>query len=62
VGLLPTRSGKVDVALGAAPPEDAETLEDLLVVACNDALKKADEATQSRMGQVTGGLNIPGLS
>ena len=52
----------VAIAREAIDPEDAETLEDLIVVACNDALKKADEATQSRMGQVTGGLNIPGLS
>jgi DNA-binding YbaB/EbfC family protein len=52
----------VAIAREAIDPEDPETLEDLIVVACNDALKKADEATQSRMGQVTGGLHIPGLS
>jgi DNA-binding YbaB/EbfC family protein len=52
----------VKIAAEAIDPDDAETLEDLIVVACNDALKKADEATQSRMGQVTGGLRIPGLS
>ncbi len=52
----------VKIAAEAIDPADAETLEDLIVVACNDALKKADEATQSRMGQVTGGLRIPGLS
>jgi len=52
----------VKIAPEAIDPGDAETLEDLIVVACNDALKKADEAAQSRMGQVTGGLRIPGLS
>jgi len=52
----------VKIAREAIDPEDPETLEDLIVVACNDALKKADEAAQSRMGQVTGGLRIPGLS
>jgi len=52
----------VKIAVEAIDPADAETLEDLLVVACNDALKKADETAQSRMGRVTGGLRIPGLS
>ncbi len=52
----------VKIAAEAIDPADAETLEDLIVVACNDALKKVEEATQARMGQVTGGLRIPGLS
>jgi DNA-binding YbaB/EbfC family protein len=52
----------VKIAPEAIDPADAETLEDLVVVACNDALKKADETAQARMGQVTGGLRIPGLS
>lgn len=56
------RVKSVKIAPEAIDPADAETLEDLVVVACNDALKKADETTQSRMGQVTGGLRIPGLS
>jgi DNA-binding YbaB/EbfC family protein len=56
------RVKSVKISPEAIDPADAETLEDLIVVACNDALKKADEATQSRMGQVTGGLRIPGLS
>lgn len=56
------RVKKVTVAPAAIDPDDAETLEDLIVVACNDALRKADEATQSRMGAVTGGLRIPGMT
>jgi len=52
----------VTIAPEAIDPADAETLEDLIVVACNDALKKADETAQARMGQLTGGLRIPGLS
>src|SRR5579872_3537295 len=56
------RVRSVKIAREAIDPDDAETLEDLIVVASNDALKKADEATQSRMGAVTGGLRIPGLS
>ena len=42
-------------------PEDSEMLEDLVVAAVNDALKKADEYSNQSMGKLTGGLNIPGL-
>jgi DNA-binding protein YbaB len=42
-------------------PDDVETLEDLLVVALNDALGKVEETAQSRMGRLTGGMKIPGL-
>ena len=51
----------VKVAKEAVDPEDIETLEDLLTVAINDALKKVEETTQSRMGRLTGGMRIPGL-
>jgi len=39
-----------------------ETLEDLLTVAINDALRKIEETAQKRMGAVTGGLRIPGMT
>ena len=42
-------------------PEDVETLEDLVMVAVNDAIKKADEMMTEGMSAVTGGINIPGL-
>ena len=42
-------------------PDDVETLEDLVIVAVNDAIKKADEMMAEGMSSVTGGLNIPGL-
>jgi hypothetical protein len=51
----------VKVAKEAVDPSDIETLEDLLVVAMNDAVAKAQEASSSRMSSVTGGLRIPGL-
>lgn len=51
----------VKLSKDAVDPEDIETLEDLLVVAMNDALKKVDETAQSRMGRLTGGMRIPGL-
>jgi DNA-binding YbaB/EbfC family protein len=45
----------------AIDPEDAETLEDLLVVAINDAVAKIQELSGKKMGALTGGLRIPGL-
>lgn len=51
----------VKIAPEAVDPQDVETLEDLLTVALNDALKKVEETTQDRMGRLTGGMRIPGL-
>ena len=55
------RVKSVSISKDAVDPDDVETLEDLIVVACNDALKKVEETTQSRMGRLTGGMKIPGL-
>ena len=41
--------------------DDVEMLEDLVLSAVNEALRKADEETSNKMGKLTGGLNIPGL-
>jgi DNA-binding YbaB/EbfC family protein len=45
----------------AVDPEDVETLEDLVMVAINDAIRQADDMMTEGMSAVTGGLNIPGL-
>lgn len=42
-------------------PEDIEMLQDLIVAAVNDGLRKAQEMAASEMGKIAGGLNIPGL-
>ena len=42
-------------------PDDVEMLQDLIVAAVNEAIKKADAEMEKRMGAVTGGMNIPGL-
>jgi DNA-binding YbaB/EbfC family protein len=51
----------VKLSKEAVDPDDTETLEDLLVVAINEAMTKAQEASAKRMSSVTGGLRIPGL-
>jgi DNA-binding YbaB/EbfC family protein len=43
-------------------PEDVQMLEDLVVAAANDALKKAQEMVSEEMTKLTGGFNIPGLT
>lgn len=45
----------------AVDPDDVETLEDLVMVAVNEAIKKADDMMTEGMSAVTGGINIPGL-
>jgi len=42
-------------------PEDVEMLEDLILVAVNEAKRKSEELAQEEMKKITGGLNIPGL-
>ena len=42
-------------------PDDIEMLEDLIMSACNEALKKAEDETSNEMGKLTGGLNMPGM-
>lgn len=42
-------------------PDDIEMLEDLIMVAVNDAIKMADDKMASTMAQYTGGMNMPGL-
>jgi len=41
--------------------EDVELLQDLVVIATNEAMTKAEELTNSTMGQFTKGLNLPGM-
>jgi DNA-binding YbaB/EbfC family protein len=49
------------VGLSGAQP-DVEMLEDLVVAAVNEAGRKADEAVQSSVQGMLGGLKLPGMS
>ncbi len=51
----------VKLAPEVVDPNDIETLEDLLVVAINEATAKAQETSNRRLGAVTGGIKIPGI-
>ncbi len=43
-------------------PDDVDILEDLVTAAINEGLAKAQDMANSKMSQLTGGLNIPGLT
>lgn len=45
----------------AVDPEDVEMLEDLILAAVNDGLRKSRELSASEIEKVTGKLNIPGM-
>lgn len=42
-------------------PEESEMVQDLLVAAFNEALRKSQELTSTQMNKITGGLKVPGL-
>jgi len=42
-------------------PEDIEMLEDLLISALNESIKKANDAMEQGMEKAKGGLSIPGI-
>lgn|SRR5690554_4654735 len=45
----------------AVDPQDVDMLQDLIMVAVNEGIRKSQEMVQSEMSKLTGGLNIPGL-
>ena len=45
----------------AVDPEDVEMLQDLVISAVNEALRQAEDAMNTSMSALTGGLNIPGF-
>ena len=47
---------KITISPDAVGPEDVETLEDLVMAAVNEALRKVDEMSQDSMSKLTGGL------
>jgi len=42
-------------------PEDIDMLQDLVLAAVNEGIRKAQEMVSEEMKKLTGGLNIPGL-
>lgn len=42
-------------------PQDVEFLQDLVISAVNEAVRRTDEMVEKEMGAVTGGLKLPGM-
>jgi DNA-binding YbaB/EbfC family protein len=42
-------------------PDDIESLQDVLVAACNEAIRKVEDTNAAEMSKVTGGMNLPGM-
>lgn len=53
----------VDITIepDAVDPEDVEMLEDLILAATNEAMRKVQDMASEEMGKLTGGMDIPGL-
>lgn len=58
-GSLEVIDMKIDPSV--VDPENVNMLQDLVMAATNEALKKAREMVENEMSKLTGGLNIPGL-
>lgn len=58
-GALEIVSIKIDPEV--VNPDDVEMLQDLIVAATNEALRRAQQMVSEDMSKITGGLNIPGL-
>jgi hypothetical protein len=42
-------------------PEDVEMLQDLILAAANEALRRAQQMVSEEMGRLTGGFQLPGM-
>jgi DNA-binding YbaB/EbfC family protein len=52
----------ITIAPEAVDPDDVEMLQDMIVAAVNEALERSQALAAARMGALTGGLNLPGLT
>lgn len=52
---------KVNISEEIIDPEDKDIMEDLVLLAVNDALEQIDKASDQRMGKYTDQMNIPGF-
>lgn len=52
---------EINVDQSIIDPNDKEMLEEVILLALNDAIKKAKNDAEKRMEGLTGGLKIPGL-
>ena len=51
----------VKISPEVVDPDDVETLEDLIVAAVNEAIKKVEAVSGEEMQKITGSMSLPGL-
>ncbi len=51
----------INIEKDVVNPDDVEMLQDLMIAATNEAIKRAQELVNEEMSKLTGGLNLPGL-
>ncbi|MDR2354648.1 MAG: YbaB/EbfC family nucleoid-associated protein [Clostridiales Family XIII bacterium] len=51
----------IEISREALDPDDAEMLQDLIIVAVNEGLRQVEEISKNEMEKLTGGLSVPGL-
>lgn len=52
---------EINIKPEVVDPDDVEMLQDLVLAAINEALRKADEMADSEMNKLTGGMGMPGM-
>ena len=51
----------IDIQPEIVDPDDIETLEDLIVAAVNESIKKVESVNSEEMSKITGAMSIPGM-
>lgn len=52
---------EIKIEPSAVNPDDVEMLEDMILVAVNEAMRQCRDLASKKLGGLTGGLSIPGL-
>ncbi len=51
----------ISIEKDAVDPDDVEMLQDLVLAAANEALRRAQDLVGDEMSKLTGGMNLPGM-
>ena len=51
----------ISISPDVVDPDDVEMLQDMIIVAVNEAIRKASEAMDKGIEEAKGGLSLPGL-
>lgn len=52
---------EINLAKEIVDPEDIDMLQDMILTAVNDVLRQVEKTSEEKMGQLTGGISIPGM-